>query len=121
VEGGAGFVIDFDNVWGESGAYGSLGPAVGKNLGAGAVLGFALRDIEGGFQSSGNLDINAGLLGIVYMEDDLGFNGLALSIGPGGGASVSSTPTVTGTNEDVKSLWQDLKDIWWWLTNDPCD
>jgi hypothetical protein len=108
-------------VWGESGAYGSLGPSVGKNLGAGAVLGFALREIEGGFDSSANLDFNFGPVGIVYMEDDLGFNGLAVSVGPGAGGSLSSTPTVTGTVEDVKSLWRDLKDIYWWLTDDPCD
>jgi RHS repeat-associated protein len=121
VEAGAGVVIDTDDWRRESGVYGSLGPAVGRNLGAGLVVGLALREIEGGFDSSANIDVNAVAFGIVYMEDAVGFNGLAFGVGPGGGVSLSATPTATGTWDDVKSLWQDVKDIYWWLTKGPCD
>jgi hypothetical protein len=54
--------------------------------------------------------------------DDTGrFNGVAGGYGLGSGASFSGTYTVTDTNTNdyFISLWQDLKDIWWWLTN-PC-
>jgi hypothetical protein len=71
-----------------------------------------------------NLDINAKTVSPTLSWDDRGFNRITVTGGPAVGAAWSATetsPILTAgqMRDDVKALWQDLKDIWRWLT-DPC-
>jgi RHS repeat-associated protein len=121
-EGGFGVVIDFDDPL-ASGFYGTAGPAGGANAGWAWSVGLARRDIEGWGL---NYDMNTPWgVSPVASFDDQGFNSVALGLGPGVGLSASFTETQTYTVRDAindfKSFYQDLKDIWWWLTTDPCD
>ena len=90
-EGGLGLVYDTDDP-SASGFYGTFGPALGKNLGAGIVVGFALRDIE---DMSYNIDVNVGIFAGVLSFDAQGFNGVALGVGKGAGVSLSAMATGT--------------------------
>ena len=90
-EGGLGLVYDTDDP-SASGFYGTFGPALGKNLGAGIVVGFALRDIE---DISYNIDVNAGIFAGVLSFDAQGFNSVALGVGKGAGVSLSAMNTET--------------------------
>jgi hypothetical protein len=92
-EGGFGLVYDTDDP-SASGLYGTFGPALGWNLGAAVVGGFALRDIEG---IAYNIDANIGPVTVVASFDNAGFNGLTAGWGRGAGASVSAMPTGTVT------------------------
>jgi uncharacterized protein RhaS with RHS repeats len=96
-EGGFGIVIDTDNL-GQSGIFGTAGPATGANVGASTGAGFALRDIEGW---SYNVDLNLGGVSPVFSFDDAGFNGVSFGVGPGAGLSTSATKTWTYTVNDA--------------------
>ena len=109
----AGIVYDTDHP-DESGIFGSMGTGWGLNIGAGAGVGWAPRDIEGAWWGA---DYNIGLLSVVFMFDDKGWNGGA--IGPNiptplpiGSHLIAPAITGTATWGDVKSLWGDLKMIW---------
>lgn len=78
-EGGFGIVVDFDNL-GEAGVFGSAEPSGGANVGIGAGVGFALRDIEGW---SYNIDVNAGAVSLSINFYDQGLNGIGLAFDPG--------------------------------------
>ena len=122
--------IDLSQGW-ESGLYKSQGQALGLSAGVGAGLGFALRDVEG---YATNFDANIPVPvrpvlspSLTASWDERGLNALAGTVGPGAGAAGSfteTTPILTAgqVREDVSSLWQDLTDIWWWLTkpSDAC-
>ncbi len=96
---GFGLVLDTDHP-SESGLFGFGGPAVGLNLGIGAGVGFACREIEGaGYQG----DMNGAVVSPVAMWDDRGWNGFGISLGPGLGASAGDTSTGTLSVGDVVS------------------
>jgi hypothetical protein len=91
LEGGLGIVIDTDNI-GESGFFRTRGGAGGANVGLSGGLGFAIRELEG---VSINYDVNLKIVSPTFSFDDKGFNGTALGVGPGVGASSSVTSTST--------------------------
>ena len=95
-EGGLGIVIDLDNP-GESGVFFSGGIAGGANVGAAVGVGYAPNDIEG---TSTTFDINAFGGSGTFSFDNNGFNGIALTVGPGGGASTAVTTTTSVTVND---------------------
>ena len=91
----------------QSGIWWGGGPAAGGNAGASIGIGFAPRGVEG---AAGNLDANVPIpgtlgVGITLTADAHGFNGGAVTYGPGGGASVSYTNSSKYTFAD---LWADL-------------
>lgn len=91
IEISVGSVLDTDNL-GDSGYYFSIGESAGGNVGVGLGVGYACRDIEG---KGVNVDLNAGKVSPTVSFDDRGFNGGALTIGPGAGLSASKTRTWT--------------------------
>jgi len=101
---GAGIVIDLDDI-GESGIFVTRGPAIGANLGIGSGGGIVLRELE---DYSINIDVNAKTVSGVVMFDSEGFNGIAGSMGPGLGASVSLAKTTTLSINDVVKFFRDL-------------
>jgi hypothetical protein len=97
-----GYVLDTDRVT-DSGFYGNKSAAVGLNGGAGGYAGFALRDIEGYGES---IDVNTPFgFGFSIYIDSRGFNGGALSLGPGVGVSYAGGGTNTLTWNDIFSMW----------------
>jgi RHS repeat-associated protein len=108
VEGGFGIVIDTDNL-GESGLYGTIGPAVGANVGV-SHGGGIVNEVEGWSYS---IDANVGVVSPVIVADNSGFNGVAFGKGPGLGMSVSATYTGTYSlidmYEDMGALWKKIK------------
>ena len=99
IEGGLGIVIDTNNL-GESGIFRTRGGAGGANVGLSGGLGFAIRELEG---VSINYDVNLKLVSPTFSFDDKGFNGAALGVGPGVGASSSVTSTSTYSVNDFIS------------------
>ena len=106
LEGGVGVVVDLNKL-GESGVFATGAGAIGANLGIAAGGGFAIRDIEG---VSYNLDINAGKFSPTFSFDDEGFNGAALAVGPGMGASFSVSVTKSLTINDIIDLIKEFLD-----------
>jgi hypothetical protein len=95
-EGGLGIVLDIDNP-GESGVFFTGGVAGGASTGIAAGIGYAPNDIEG---AGTTFDINAfGGSGTISFDNN-GFNGIALTVGPGGGASAAVTNTSSVTIND---------------------
>jgi RHS repeat-associated protein len=104
IEFGFGVVIDGDT-WLDSGLFGTIGVGVGANVGIGIGGGFTCRDVEG---TSFNIDVNAAAYSGVVAFDNLGFNGLAISKGPGIGAAASVTETRTLSIGAVKATVMSL-------------
>lgn len=119
VEGGIGIVFDLDNP-GESGVFFTGGVAGGANVGASVGVGYAPNDIEG---TGTTFDINAfGGSGTVSFDNN-GFNGIALTVGPGGGASTAVTNTSSVTINDflnwLKKAHKDvMRELYNWFK--PC-
>jgi len=99
IEGAVGIVIDTDNL-SESGLFGTFGWGAGANVGLAGGVGFALRDIEGRAYC---VDVNAKVVSPSVYGDDIGFNGVAIGVGPGLGGSASVTETWTLTFQDIFS------------------
>lgn len=89
----------------ESGLFGTIGPAIGDNIGASVGAGFALRDIEGVGPING--DINVGKVSGQVTSDEKGPQGGGLSYGPGAGASLSRTDTGTVTFKEIKEWFKE--------------
>ena len=104
LEGGVGIVIDTDHL-GDSGIFGTIGPAAGGNVG-GAISGGIVKEIEGW---SYNFDANLGMVSPVISMDSQGFNGISVGYGPGAGLSASATYTSTYS---VKEMYNDAKSLW---------
>lgn len=104
-------VLDFDSN-DESGIGVGGAFAAGLNLGVGAGVGGVMRDIEGRGYS---LDANLGAVSISVLFDDEGFNGLAVTAGPGVGGSAgvgeSTTYTVASMKRDLGGLASALWDL----------
>jgi len=96
-----GIVIDIDHP-GESGIFISGGDGDGLNIGGALGAGFVFGDIEG---SSFTIDINAKLVSPTFIFNDSGFNGMALSYGPGLGCSVARPKTWTYTINDFLKMF----------------
>lgn len=100
-EGGFGFVLDTDDLL-DSGFYVTAGNAYGANVGVGLGGGYACREIEG---KAASFDVNAGKFSLVPTFDEKGFNGGAVTLGPGIGVSGSTTITWTlSPNLLIKAL-----------------
>lgn len=110
-EGGVGIVIDLSNP-GQSGVFGTVGPAAGGNVGWGIGGGIVKRGVEGW---SYNVDTNLGAGSITGIFDDSGFNGVTVTVvGFGVGLSASTTKTWTYSINDLikdftKKLFSDKK------------
>jgi RHS repeat-associated protein len=94
-----GYVLDTDDVLG-SGFYKNPNASIGLNGGLGVTVGGVFRDIEGEGRS---IDINADVIGITFIFDSKGFNGVSFSFGPGLGFSYSGGGTNTYTWQDIFS------------------
>lgn len=94
---GGGLVLDTDDLL-ASGVFVNGGPRSGANVGAGVCAGWSPRDIDGW---GTDFDTNSIPGSPVILFDDAGFNGLALGVGPGKGASMSRTYTATYSVRDL--------------------
>lgn len=89
-EAGFGLVLDTDDLM-NSGIYGTIGPAVGANVGIGVGAGIVEEINEWSY----GLDANIGAVSPTFIGDKNGFNGMGLSGGIGAGLSASATYTET--------------------------
>ncbi len=96
--GSASFGFAWDVSGGDFKIFFSNGGGVGYNIGIGAGVGFAVREIDG---KGTELDVNAKVASVTVLRDDQGWNGGALSIGPGVGGAVTDTETHTLRASDV--------------------
>jgi RHS repeat-associated protein len=110
IEASVGIVIDTDDWLHESGVFSSSGPAKGPNFGLGGGAGVA-EEIEGYVDS---VDVDFALLSVSwpFEEDWRDARGVAVTIGPGAGASVSHTVTRTTT---LPCIWASLQRAGRWL------
>jgi RHS repeat-associated protein len=95
-----GIVIDYTN-WGNSGFFAAVQQGVGANIGASVGFGHVHRTVEGDGYS---LDVNMPLISPVLLFDAEGYNGYAVTFGPGAGAAVVAGETQTATVQDVSDL-----------------
>ncbi len=103
MEFGVGFVFDWDSP-GESGVFFSYGFAAGGSVGVGIGGGYAPNDVEG---TATTFDINTTFgVSSTVSSDKSGFNGVAVTVGPGGGASGAVTTTTTVSVNDFLN-WLD--------------
>jgi hypothetical protein len=95
-----GIVIDYTN-WGNSGLFAAVQQGVGANVGASFGFGHVQRTVEGDGYS---MDVNMPVISPVLLFDAEGYNGYAVTFGPGAGAAVVAGETLTATVQDVIEL-----------------
>ena len=94
---GGGIYFDKTSGANPAGVFGTAGLAGGFNVGISYIdAGFSLRGIEG---DAFNIDANIKSVSITVSFDSVGFNGLAVGIGPGMGVSTSITTTTIPMQE----------------------
>jgi len=110
IDAAVGIVVDTDN-WLHSGLFSTGGPSYGISVGLGVGGGYA-EEIQG---LAENLDANAAAISLTNAalpdpgerwDGSTPVTGLAVTVGPGGGAAVSLTQTDTLT---VETIWNGLK------------